>query len=250
MTLPVRERRPAAAPEELAELYRDPPDGVRVNMILSLDGAAAVDGVAGPLSNATDQSLLLALRGFADAVLVGAGTVRAEGYGPVRLTAGQIAERRQRCGSGAAPPIAVVTLTGELPASLFADPARPPILVTTAALARSRPELADSAELIVAGESVVDVDAAVGALRARGFRRILCEGGPTLLDELIARDLVDEMCLTLSPTLAAAPAAGRAGMAHRPTRMTLGHAVCVDDYVYLRYVRPPAGVEPNGSGTA
>ncbi len=247
MTLPVRQRG-SAAPEHLADRYRDPPDGVRVNMILSLDGAAAVDGVAGPLSDETDRNLLLSLRGFADVVLVGAGTVRAEGYGPVRLTAGQIAERRQRWGIEAAPPIAVVTRTGELPASLFAAPAQPPILVTTAASAAARPELAASADLVIAGEYVVDLDVAVGMLRRRGFRRILCEGGPTLLDELIARDLVDEMCLTLSPTLTTAPVAGRAGMSHVPTRMTLGHAVCVDDYVYLRYVRPPAGLD--GSGTS
>ena len=73
-------------PDELVALYRDPPDGVRVNMIMSLDGAAEFGGRAGPLSDANDQNLLLALRGYADVVLVGAGTVRAEGYGPVRLT--------------------------------------------------------------------------------------------------------------------------------------------------------------------
>ena len=251
MTLPVRRRHPRVAPAELKERYRDPPDGVRANMILSLDGAAAVNGLAGPLSDETDQSLLLSLRGFADVVLVGAGTVRAEGYGPVRLTADQIAERRRRWGIGTVPPIAVVTLTGNLPTSLFIDPDRPPILVTTAQLIRSRPELAGSADVVIAGESVVDIGAAVAALRRRGLRRILCEGGPTLLEELIARDLVDEMCLTISPTLAAAPATARVGASRVPTRMALRHAVCIDDYVYLRYVRPGGGpdreVDENGS---
>ena len=95
------------------------------------------------------------------------------------------------------------------------------------------------------------IGAAVAALRRRGLRRILCEGGPTLLEELIARDLVDEMCLTISPTLAAAPATARVGASRVPTRMALRHAVRIDDYVYLRYVRPGGGpdreVDENGS---
>ena len=181
-------------------------------------------------------------------VLVGQAPC-AEGYGPVRLTADQIAERRRRWGTDTAPPIAVVTLTGNLPTSLFIDPDRPPILVTTAQLIRSRPELADPADVVIAGESVVDIGAAVAALRRRGLRRILCEGGPTLLEELIARDLVDEMCLTISPTLAAAPATARVGASRVPTRMALRHAVRIDDYVYLRYVRPGGGPDRKSTRT-
>ncbi|AQT78081.1 hypothetical protein B1R94_00760 [Mycolicibacterium litorale] len=239
MTSPVQHLARASAPAQLSALYRDPPDGVRANMIMSLDGAAAFDGVAGPLSDPTDQNLLLTLRGYADVVLVGAGTVRAEGYGPVRLTADQRAERRQRWGVDSAPPIAVVTHTGRVPPSLFAEPDQRPILVTTARLARSRPELRQHADILIAGDTAVDLDSALATLRAGGMRRILCEGGPTLLDELIANDLVDEMCLTVSPTLAAAPTGARSGAPalHSPARMTLGHAVTVDDYVYLRYLR-------------
>lgn len=220
-------------------LYRDPPDGVRVNMIMSLDGAAAFDGVAGPLSDSNDQNLLLALRGYADVVLVGAGTVRAEGYGPVRLTAAQSADRRDRWGVETPPPIAVVTHTGHVPASLFAEPTQRPILVTTAQLAHDRPELAEHADLLIAGDTAVDLDSAVRTLQAAGRRRILCEGGPTLLDELVANDLVDEMCLTISPVLAAAPAAARPGAPalRAPTRMKLGDSVTLEEYLYLRYVR-------------
>ncbi|MCX2929107.1 pyrimidine reductase family protein [Mycobacterium sp. CVI_P3] len=228
------------APGELAAVYRDPPDGVRVNMIMSLDGAATFRGVAGPLSDANDQDLLLALRGYSDVVLVGAGTVRAEGYGPVRLTAEQSADRRKRWGTAAVPPIAVVTHTGHVPPSLFADPAQRPILVTTARLAYERPQLRRHAELLLAGDTAVDLEAAVRALQADGMRRILCEGGPTLLDELVANDLVDEMCLTISPTLAATAATPRPGAPALavPIRLRLGHAVTVEDYTYLRYIRP------------
>jgi riboflavin biosynthesis pyrimidine reductase len=229
----------ASAPESLAALYRDPPDGVRVNMIASLDGAAFFDGVAGPLSDPTDQNLLLTLRGYADVILVGAGTVRAEGYGPVRLNAAQVAERRQRWGVESPPRIAVFTQTGDVPASLFAEGQRP-ILVTIARLARSKPELGRYADFLIAGEAAVDLATAVEALRAEGLRRILCEGGPTLLDELVAHNLVDEMCLTVSPTLAATPIGARPGAPALavPTRMALSHAVVVDHYVYLRYARP------------
>jgi riboflavin biosynthesis pyrimidine reductase len=206
---------------------------------MSLDGAAAFDGVAGPLSDANDQSLLLALRSYADVVLVGAGTVRAEGYGPVRLTAAQVAERRDRWGTDVIPPVAVVTHTGRVPASLFAEPSQRPILITTALAARERPQLAEHADLLIAGDSAVNLESALRTLQARGMRRILCEGGPTLLDELVAGDLVDEMCLTISPTLAATATTTRPGAPTLdvPARMTLGHAVTLANYVYLRYVR-------------
>ncbi len=237
MTCAVPQRDPSTASGGLADLYRDAPDGVRVNMILSLDGAAVFGGLAGPLSSVADHDLLLALRGYADVVLVGAGTARAERYGPVRLDPGQRAERRES-GITDIPPIAVVTRTGNLPASLFAEPSQRPLLVTTAELARTRPELRERADLVLAGESEVDLGAAVERLRARGFHRILCEGGPLLLGELIADDLVDEMCLTVSPTLAGEHAASRrSAQLTAPTPMSLRHAVTEGDHVYLRYGR-------------
>lgn len=245
MTQAVMDMSAGTALSDLPQHYSDAPDGVRVNMILSVDGAAAFHGLAGPLSNHCDQSLLRALRGYADVVLVGAGTVRAERYGPVRLPPEQRAERRERWGIVDIPPVAVVTRTGDLPASLFAEPSQRPLLVTTAEVARTRPELRERADLLLAGETVVDVRAAVDRLQARGFRRILCEGGPTLLDELIGADLVEEMCLTLSPTLAAAPPVGRPGVPlAEPARLSLRHAFVVDEYAYLRYGRPARDERP------
>lgn len=239
MTCAARQSTPEAAPEALSCHYSDAPDGVRVNMILSADGAAAFRGAVRPLSNPCDQNLLLALRGYADVVLVGAGTARAERYGPVRLNPEQRAERRERLGADTVPPVAVVTRSGAVPASLFAAPAQRPLLVTTTEVARRRPGLRARADLLLAGDTEVDIAAAVDRLRARGFHRVLCEGGPTLLDELIAADLVDEMCLTLSPTLAAAKPLARPGFPlSRPVRLSLRHAFVMEDYVYLRYARP------------
>lgn len=239
MIRPVQHLPSDSTPADLSAYYRDPPDGVRVNMVSTLDGAASFGGVVGPLSDPTDQNLLLTLRGYADVVLVGAGTARAERYGPVKLSTAQVAERRARWGAESAPAIAVVTHTGRLPASLFADAGAPPIVVTTDAVLGAAPQLAARADVVLAGDASVDLPAALTALRARGLRRILCEGGPTLLDELVAHDLVDEMCLTLSPTLAATPATSRPGAPAlaAPVRMALGHAMTVDDYVYLRYTR-------------
>ncbi|WP_328349820.1 pyrimidine reductase family protein [Mycobacterium sp. NBC_00419] len=236
---PIHQLHASTGPVDVSGYYRDPPDGVRVNMITSLDGAAFFGGVAGPLSDATDQNLLLTLRGYADVVLVGAGTVRAEGYGPVRLSAAQSAERARRWGVTSAPAIAVVTHTGRLPASLFAESGQRPILITTAALLTARPELTELTDVIVAGDTAVDLPAAIATLRTRGLNRILCEGGPTLLDELVAGDLVDEMCLTVSPTLAASAVTSRSGAPAlaAPFRLRLQHAITIDDYVYLRYAR-------------
>ncbi|WP_313673495.1 pyrimidine reductase family protein [Mycolicibacterium sp.] len=238
MTCAVQPKGSAAAPADLVQRYSDAPDGVRVNMILSLDGASTFAGLAGPLSNICDRNLLLGLRGYADVVLVGAGTARAEGYGPVRLTPSQRTERRERWGITDIPPIAVVTRTGQLPEPLFAEPAQRPLLVTTAELARTRPDLRQRADLLLAGETDVDLRAAVERLNARGFHRILCEGGPVLLDQLIGADLVDEMCLTVSPTLAGEKSAVRHGAALRaPSRLALRHSFTEGDYVYLRYCR-------------
>ncbi|OBG83360.1 hypothetical protein A9X05_02205 [Mycobacterium sp. E3298] len=215
---------------ELASFYADPPQGVRVNMIFSADGAAAFGGRAGPLSCPTDQRLLKILRGFADVVLVGAGTARAENYGPVRLP-----DR----GPAAPPPIAVVSRSGRLPARLLADPDQPPIVVTCA-LAAAREDPGDGRRVVVAGEDSVDVARAVALLRERGMHRILCEGGPTLLDELVEADAVDEICVTLAPKLAASQPVGRRPTASplpAPVTMRLEHALVCDGYVFLRYRR-------------
>jgi riboflavin biosynthesis pyrimidine reductase len=217
---------------ELAAFYADPPDGVRANMIFSADGAAAFGGRAGPLSCPTDQQLLRILRGFADVVLVGAGTARAENYGPVRLTDAQ-REKRHAEGRPAPPPIAVISRTGALPTTLFSEPEQPPILVTCARSAARHPLS------LIAGEDSVDVTRALALLRAQGMGRILCEGGPTLLDELVDADAIDEICVTLAPKLAGSQPLGRRQLSRLslPAAMRLEHALAHGDYLYLKYRR-------------
>lgn len=220
---------------ELASFYADPPAGVRANMIFSADGAAAFAGRAGPLSCPTDQRLLRILRGFADVVLVGAGTARAENYGPVRLTEAQ-REQRRADGRTAPPPIAVISRTGRLPERLFDEPGQPPILVTCA---RSAAGDDPRRRTLVAGDDSVDVTVALALLRAQGMDRILCEGGPTLLDELVDADAVDEICVTLAPKLAGSQPVGPRGTSRLsvPAALRLEHALAYEDYLFLKYRR-------------
>ena len=173
-----------------------PLDGVRMNFVTSLDGAATRDGVSGALGGPADQRLFELLRRAADVVVVGAGTVRAEGYGPLRV------------GADRQPVFAIVTSTLDLdPASdIFVKaPVRPVVITTERATGKAA--FREVADVVVAGSSKVDGALAVAALRERGLRRILCEGGPSLFGTLIAADVVDELCLTVAPTLEAGDAA-------------------------------------------
>lgn len=110
--------------------YRPAPEGLRANMIFSADGAAGFRGRAGPLSCPADHRLLVALRAYADVVLVGAGTARTEQYGPVRIIDDHRAQRVALGLSEQPPPIAVVSQSGWLPDTMFGS--TPPILITSA----------------------------------------------------------------------------------------------------------------------
>jgi riboflavin biosynthesis pyrimidine reductase len=155
-------------------------------------------------------------------VLVAAGTVRAERYGP------------------SAVPVAVVTRSCRLDwdSRFFtAQDARPLVVTVATAPAAARARAAEVADLVIAGEHDVDLAAAVGALGARGFQAVLCEGGPTLNAQLAAAGLLDELCLTLSPLLvggdakrllAGPPLPG-------PPALRLASACEEDGFLFLRY---------------
>jgi riboflavin-specific deaminase-like protein len=182
---------------------------VLVNMIASLDGSITVDDRSGGLARPADREMFFALRGIADVVLAGAGTVRTEGYGPARPSASVRSARRGR-GQTEVPAIAVLTrrLELDLEAPLFtAAEERPIILTCEAAPAERRSAAAAVAEVIVAGEASVDLPAALRSLHERGVRAITCEGGPQVNGDLLLADLVDEWCLTLSPLLVGGDAA-------------------------------------------
>lgn len=213
---------------------------LRVNCVSSLDGAATVSGVSAPLSFPLDHWLLLLLRAQCDALLVGAGTVRAEGYGPLRAT-GPGRDWRRAHDLPEHPTLVVVSgsLALDPDAPVFRQaPVRPIVLTAQAAPWQRRQALAPVAEIIDAGQERVELATAVAQLRARGLARLHCEGGPRLFGELIAADLVDEVCLTLSPMVVGGRAPRiAAGVAEAAHTMQLQHVVRVGDALLLRYHR-------------
>lgn len=227
------------ADDALAALYAWPPGGrpvVRANMIASLDGGTTIDGRSAGLGNSADEELFAVLRDLADVILVGAGTVRAEKYGGIRLSR-QRQERRRRWGLPVSPPpIAVVTVGGLDPAEpLFTDTQTPPIVITTESGAARVPS---GAQVIVAGTDRIDLHIAVSAMARDGRRRIHCEGGPGLLGSLVEADLLDECCLTLAPMLLGSRATRMlpAALAD-PARWHLIAARVVGDHLFTRYRR-------------
>ncbi|HET6877025.1 MAG TPA: pyrimidine reductase family protein [Jatrophihabitans sp.] len=188
------------------------PGGFRVNFVAAVDGAVSAGGRSRGLQTPGDNSVFAALRDLADVVAVGAGTAVAEGYRAVRVGEQRRAVRREH-GLPAPLPIAVLSRTLRLdPAQgLFADAApdaRTLVLTCGAADADRRRALQQVADVIECGDDTVDPLLARQALEDRGFRRILCEGGPTVFADLADAGVVDELCLSVTPLLAG-PGAGR-----------------------------------------
>lgn len=173
---------------------------VRANMATSIGGAVEANGKSHGVSSDVDREIFHTMRALADVVLVGAQTVRAEGYGPAKPAAEAVA-RRVESGFEPVPPIAVVTRGAELdPSSRLFTEAKVTTMVITSERGRAEAgALAEVAEIVVCGETDVDMGRMIAALHDRGLTRVLCEGGPHLLTQLISDDLLDELCLTLSP---------------------------------------------------
>ena len=192
--------------DELVDLYRWPEQGwLRANMVVSLDGSArGADGKSGSISSPADRAVLQLLRATCDALVVGAGTVRAENYNPPRVDA-RFEAHRKAAGLGELPVIVIVSnsLSVETSARVFTrGPNSTVVLTSQASDPRRREELAEVTEVVVLDGDRVNPTAALDWLRARGWRRLLTEGGPSLLGEWIP--VVDEMCLTLSPHMVGA----------------------------------------------
>ena len=197
-----------------------PPDRpwLLVNMVASLDGGISVAGRSGALGGPADRALFFALRAVADVVMAGAGTVRAEDYGPARPNPAQREARRAR-GQDEVPTIAVVSrsLALDPAARLFSgDGPRPVVITCDAAPADRRRALEGVADVVVAGHDDVDMTHALVELRGLGASVVTCEGGPHLNGDLVAADLVDEWALTVSPMLVGG-AEGRAAIGPSPT---------------------------------
>ena len=212
------------------------------HMVAGLDGTASVDGRVGSLSTKPDQELFRRMRQIADIVLVGAETVRREGYGSVRVDEEAQAQRQSQ-GQSPTPPIAVVSrsLAFDWTAKVFADApedARTHVITCAAADPERRAEAEKFAEVIVAGDDRVEPAAAMAALAELGHRVVLCEGGPNWLGELVAADRLDELCLSIAPLMGGDPlpvsvTPPGAGLAEFELKGVMGE----DDTLFLRYER-------------
>lgn len=187
---------------------------VSVCMVSSIDGSTAVDENSRALSNPVDQQVLLTLRSLADVVLVGARTVRADGYGPPRADG---------------PRFVVVSRRADFTFDeRFWQSDRVTLL-----LPEDGPEVPVPCQRL--GRGTPDVAAALAAL---DVDTVLSEGGPTLNGLLVARDLVDEVDLTWSPRLAGGSGSRLAtGAPESLQRMRLAHLYEDDDFVFARYLR-------------
>lgn len=235
---------PDPGDEALEAVYAEIAGGsdrwVALGMVASIDGAATVDGVSRGLGQDGDRAAFRALRAAADLILVGAGTVRAERYGPPKV-ASEVAAARHERGQADRAGIAVVSrsLDLDLEGRLFTeDPSWRPIVVTSLVADPDKVTALEEtgAEVLVAGDDLVDLSAAVERLRTLGYGRILGEGGPSLNGQLLADGLVDEIFLTVAPSLVG-------GQANRivtsrtasPTRMDLLGVRRHGNEVLLRY---------------
>lgn len=235
MQLLLPEQRSLTA-DDLLDLYAPDRTCLRAGLVVTTDGGVVWDGGSRALQSTADQAVFHALRAVADAVVVGAGTARAERYGPIRPRPAGSAWRA-RHGLSASPPLVLVSrsLDLDLTGPMFTESARP--VVITCARAQPTSALRAVAEVVVAGDDTVDLPAAVAALHDRGLHRLLCEGGPSLLTGLLGAGLVDELCLTHAPLLIGTAATLLTQSLPAPVRLQLAHLVDGGDGVLLaRYL--------------
>jgi riboflavin biosynthesis pyrimidine reductase len=224
-----------------------PPDRpyVVVNMVAGVDGVISIDGVTKALGSPTDHAIFVQLREVADAILVGASTIRAERYGPARPTP-EARSRRLARSQTARPPIVAVSRSVDFdwatPFFTEADP-RPILLLPADADVEKLERARLSADVITGGVGGVDLTAGLQELRRRGIEVLLCEGGPSLNSQLLHAGLIDELCLTVAPVVAGGhqPRGIFAG-GDEPSSLALrvAHILEEDSFLYLRYRPAPS----------
>lgn len=210
---------------------------IRTNMVSTLTGSATMNHVSEDMGNDTDRQLFAALRNWADVVLVGAQTVRAEDYSGVAPAT-----------DGSHPaPIAVPSrsLDFDITSDFFTDFTTPPILLVPHSSWDDQELAQRIATIESAGAEVCDAGEGtaqnyISVLKDRGFKRVLCEGGPGMIGQLVDIDAIDQMYLTLDPHLSTGvetPMATFQGE-HSHRRMQLENvAADHDGTVFLRYSR-------------
>lgn len=229
---PAHELLAAVRPRERAGADRP---FVFVNMVATADGRGALEGSTRPLGGEDDTDLLLELRAIADAVLIGTGTLRAEGYDRL-LRAEERRARRIAAGFAEDPVAVLLSRRFDIPweAGLFQSPEQPVLIYT--GVAGTPPDVPAPVEVVVLDDPTPA--AALADLRARGVRALACEGGPTLFGALVAGGLVDELFLTIAPLLTgdeSEPTIVSGGKLAQPVGMELLWTLSSGSELLLRY---------------
>lgn len=218
---------------------------VYTNMIASIDGAVSTDGLSGGLGGPPDKVVFEALRGVADAILVGAGTAIAENYRRAQ-TSETVQEVRLARGQSARPRIVVISnRLSILPSHRVFHPQDRPLVVTTeSADPNRRAAIAEVAEVVTFGRTDVQLERTLGFLREQGIERLLCEGGPSLNGSLSSLGLIDEWTITASPLLVGGTS-GRivAGSDRLDDRFALRLVLEEDSFLFTSYVRASSNLE-------
>ncbi|MCY3890491.1 MAG: dihydrofolate reductase family protein, partial [bacterium] len=209
-----------------------------LNMVTSADGATSADGVSAGLSSPVDRRVFAAIRSVADVVVVAAETVRREDYGPPKSSPDAAADRATR-NQAPRPRLAVVSRSLDLDftAPVFGD-SPPPLLFTVTEPPADRLAQAEVvAEVHRMGADRVDLTAAMARIGQLGAFVVLAEGGPTLNGQLLAAGLLDEVCWTISPTLAGGDSSRMAkGAPARLQQLRLDRVLAQDHTLFLRYL--------------
>ncbi len=231
--------------EALLATYAFPADRtwLRMNFLSTLDGAATRQGRSGFLGDDADRRVFGLLRRPAHAVLIAAGTARAQGY-RATLVGTKPSAWRVAQGLTEQPVLVLVSRSLDLDptAPMLSDaPVRPIVYTVDRAPEERRAALAEVADVVTAGSLDVDAMRLRDDLAARGLTRIHAEGGPRLFGSFLAAGGVDELCLTLAPALEGGDAPRIAhGARGVPTDMTLTSMLRAGSELLLRYVRSSA----------
>ncbi len=210
---------------------------VAMNFVATVDGRATIGGRSGPIGSGTDTEMLARLRTRFDAVMIGAGTMRAERYGRVVADREQ-RQRREQLGLPRDPLMVIVSGRLDLPwdAPLFTGGGGR-VLVFTAS--EEAPPTTTTPLQVVRHEGQVDLGAALAHLRGEhGVRALICEGGPRLHSQLLAAGLVDELFLTVAPKLTGAGPSIVEGALPEVAELDLAWLLEADGELFARYRHP------------
>ena len=215
-----------------------------LNMITSIDGSTHISGTSGGLGGPADQKVLRTLRSFADVILVGSGTVHAENYKIPRVPENEAGKRRVERGQTPRPRLAVVSGSGNLDPKIpmfdqsEIEDVKPLIYTTKNGNENLSEDFESRAEIVASGASQVDLTCILKDLFDRGVSVVLAEGGPSLNHQLIEAQLVDELCLTISPLLIGGKNDGilTGPLLSHPNKFQLNGLATQDELLFCNYL--------------